>query len=367
MNTPKSNPKNDRVKRDYLIWLKEAKQRSAATVEQVRHSIDRFETYNRFKDFSTFNREQAIGFKRALLSTKGHRSKQPLSITTVHHTLQSVKDFLAWLHGRPGFARSVTAHDIAYLNLTKGEERQARTATPKPFPSIDEYRAAIFAMPSGNEVERRNQAIMALLLLLGIRDAALVGLKMQDVDLDQRYVFQNPRHADTKFRKAIDSFFLPVGEDIVAIFSEWITFLRSERDFSPDDPVFPKTAVGPGEDRSFTAQGLSREHWADAAPVRQCFRDAFARIILPFTKPHSVRDTLVQLAYRWRFNAEQMKALSQNLGHDKPLTTFNSYGPLTRERQGEVIRHMAQKTAGTVLDHASPEELLNALATKLRN
>lgn len=40
MTQPKTNPKNDRVKREYLIWLKEAKQRSAkTTAERVRRVI----------------------------------------------------------------------------------------------------------------------------------------------------------------------------------------------------------------------------------------------------------------------------------------------------------------------------------------
>ncbi len=366
MITPKSNPKNDRLRRDYLLWLNEARQRSPSTVEQVRRAIDRFEAYTRYKDFSTFNREQAMGFKHALLTARSQRSGNPLSIATVHHILQSVKDFLAWLHGLAGYKRAIAPHEIAYLSLTKGEERQARTSVPKPFPSIDEYRIAVFAMPTRNEVERRDQALMALLFMLGMRDAAIIGLKMRDVDPDQRYVFQNPRHAKTKFSKAIDSFFLPVGDDIVAIFTNWIAFLKNERGFGPDDPVFPKTIVQPGENHSFTAHGLSREHWANAAPIRQCFRNAFARVGLPFTKPHSVRDTLVQLAYHRKFNAEQMKALSQNLGHDKPLTTLNSYGPLTRERQGEVIRDMSRKPAGTGLEDASAAELVDALATKLK-
>ncbi len=45
----KSNPKNDRTKRDYLIYLKDARQRSSATVEQVRHAIDRLEAYTGYK------------------------------------------------------------------------------------------------------------------------------------------------------------------------------------------------------------------------------------------------------------------------------------------------------------------------------
>jgi site-specific recombinase XerC len=162
MNYAKTNPQNDRVKRDYLVWLKEAKQRSAATVEQVRHAIDRLETYTGFKDFGTYNKEQALGIKRALLAAKAQRSGKPVSIATVHHTLQAIKDFLAWLHGRREYRRRIAPADIAYLNLTTGEERQAHAIGPKKYASLDDYRAAPLAMPTGTEIERRDQAIMAL-------------------------------------------------------------------------------------------------------------------------------------------------------------------------------------------------------------
>jgi hypothetical protein len=39
------------------IWFKDARQRSATTVDQVRHAIDRLEVYTGFKDFGTFNKE----------------------------------------------------------------------------------------------------------------------------------------------------------------------------------------------------------------------------------------------------------------------------------------------------------------------
>jgi hypothetical protein len=69
MNRSRSNPRNDRLKRDYLIWLKEAKQRSPKTAEQARHAIDRLEAYTGCKDFGTFNKERAIGFKRAFTTS----------------------------------------------------------------------------------------------------------------------------------------------------------------------------------------------------------------------------------------------------------------------------------------------------------
>ena len=89
------------------------------------------------------------------------------------------------------------------------------------------------------------------------------------------------------------------------------------------------------------ANGLERAHWANAHPVRAIFKEAFQRSGLPYFNPHSFRNTLVQLAYELKLNAEQFKAWSQNLGHEHCLTTFSSYGTLPPHRQAEIIRGLA--------------------------
>lgn len=340
MKPARSNPKNDRVKRDYLVHLKEARQRSAATVDQVRHAIDRLEAYTGFKDFATFNKEQALGFKRALLASKAQRSGKQISKATAHHVLQAIKEFLAWLQSRPGYRRSIDPMHIAYLNLTTKDERIAHVTSPKSYASIEQYRAALFAMPARTDIERRDRAVMALLLLTGMRDAAVVGLKLKHVSIERGHVFQDPRDVNTKFSKAIETFFYPVGDDVVAIVKEWVHLLTNEKLFSPDDPLFPKTLVEPGEQRSFAAVGLSREHWADASPVRAIFKTAFARVGLPYFKPHTMRDTLSQLAYKLHLDPEQLKAWSQNMGHSNVLTTLQGYGHVSAERQGEILSQL---------------------------
>ena len=137
MSPLRSNPKNDRAKREYLIWLKEARQRSAATVEEARHAIDRLEAYTGFKDFATFNREQALGFKRAFLASKAQRSGKPISKATAHHTVHAIREFMAWLQSRPGYRRRIDPADIAYLNLTTKDERVAHVSSPKAYPSLE--------------------------------------------------------------------------------------------------------------------------------------------------------------------------------------------------------------------------------------
>jgi hypothetical protein len=141
----------------------------------------------------------------------------------------------------------------------------------------------------------------------------------------------------TKFSKPIETFFYPVGDDVAQIFKDWTQYLIKEKYFGPIDPVFPKTLVRPDDQCTFVIDGLSREHWADAGPVRAIFKAAYARVELPYFKPHSVRSTLTQHAYTLKLSPEQLKAWSQNMGHDSVLTTIASYGPISVERQQELI------------------------------
>ena len=364
-STAKSNAKNDRVKRDYLIYLGHARKRSPATIDQVRQAIDRLEAYTGFKDFGGFCRDQALGFKAALLASKGVRSGKRLSTSTAHHILQAIKEFLAWLQGQPGYRRRINVTDIAYLNLTTKEEREVHVTRPKSYPTVAQYRAALFALPSTTEIERRDRAVMALILLTGMRDAAAASLKLKHVSMERRYVFQDPREVRTKFSKAIESFFFPVGSDVDDVLRDWVLYLTETKLFGPDDPLFPKSSIGFAVGKGFEVKGLSRERWANATPIREIFRRAFAAAGLPYFKPHSVRDTLTQLAYQRQLTPEQLKAWSQNLGHENVLTTLGSYGRVSSERQGEVIAALRQPP-GTPANEVTAAQISEIRAILLR-
>jgi len=62
----KHNPNNERIKRKYFAFLKEAKRYSEPTVDAAAKALNRFEVYARYRDFKTFHFEQAIAFKRHL-------------------------------------------------------------------------------------------------------------------------------------------------------------------------------------------------------------------------------------------------------------------------------------------------------------
>jgi hypothetical protein len=114
----------------------------------------------------------------------------------------------------------------------------------------------------------------------------------------------------------------------------------------------------------FHAAGLKREQWKSADPIRAIFREAFEAAGLPYFNPHSVRNTLVQLGQRQCQTAEQFKAWSQNLGHEEVLTTLYSYGHVAEQRQGEIIRQLADPRKPEV---PGVEEFARAVARELRS
>ena len=252
-----------------------------------------------------------------------------------------MKAFFKWLAWQQGFKSRIGKADCEYFNLPAKDEAVAHAHREKPFPSMEQALHAFRQMPGESEIERRNKALFAFLLLTGVRDGAAASLKLKHIDLIEGEVIQDAREVNTKASKTIYTWFFPVAPELREQFEGWVAYLREVRLFGPDDPLFPQTAVGVGVSRRFEPMGLKRLHWSTAAPIRKIVGDAFEAAGLPRFGPHSFRKTLVQLGERVCKTPEEFKAWSQNLGHEKVLTTFTSYGSVSRHRQGEIIKGLA--------------------------
>ena len=360
----KHNAANERIKRKYFAFLKEAKRHSEPTVDAAAKALNRFEVYTACRDFKAFHFQQAIAFKRHLAEQKGEQSGEKLSTATLHATLTQIKRFFEWLAWQPGYKSRIQYADAEYFNLSDKDTWIATARRQQKAPTLEQIKHVIYTMAAETEIERRNRALVAFTLLTGARDSAIASLKLKHVDLIAGCVHQDAREVKTKFSKTFTTFFFPVGEGIRTIVSDWVSYLRDEKLCGNDDPLFPATRVALGPDQQFAAAGLSREHWSNATPIRKIFREAFASAGLPYFNPHSFRNTLVQLGQEICKTPEQFKAWSQNLGHEKVLTTFLSYGQVACQRQGEIIRDLATPKRGVTTD---ADEIAEAVCKKLRS
>jgi integrase len=260
----------------------------------------------------------------------------------LHTTLAHLKRFFQWLAREPGYRSRLRYSDAEYFNLSDKDTRVATARREKTFPTMEQVKHVIAGMPAGSDIQRRNRALIAFTLLTGARDSAMASMSLKHVDLAAGCVYQDAREVKTKFSKTFTTFFFPVGDEIRQIVTDWVTFLRVVKLRGNDDPLFPATEMVVGADRRFGAAGLKGQRWSSAAPIRAIFRDAFEAAGLPYFNPHSLRDTLVHLGETLCRTPEDFKAWSQNLGHEKVLTTFYSYGAVGNRRQGEIIQGLAQ-------------------------
>jgi integrase len=353
---------NERIKRRYLQFLADVKGRDEASLDAVTKALERFDDYNKRRDFKKFHIEQARAFKAFLMEQRNARTGAPLSASTVSSTLSILKAFFIWLAGEPVYRQKLKFADAEYFNPPENLARVASAHRHRPCPTLAQIRAVLDAMPAESEIERRDRALVAFTILTGARDSAIVSFKLKHIDIERGVLEQDARDVATKRAKTFTTWFFPVGDDLRQIVVEWVRFLREYKQFGPNDPIFPKTRVEPGPELHFVAAGLDRAHWANAHAVRTLFKDAFARAGLPYFNPHSFRNSLVQLAYELKLDAEEFKAWSQNLGHEHCLTTFSSYGHLPPHRQAEIIRGLGKARTKTMPGDAA--NLLREIAEK---
>jgi len=360
----KHNPANERIKRRYFTYLKEAKRQSEASVDAAAKALSRFEVYTKHRDFKAFHYQQAVAFKKHLAEQIAQRSGEKLSKATLHATLGHLKQFFRWLAREPGYKSRIQYSEAEYFNLSEKDTRIATARRQKPVPTLEQIKHAIKTMLADSEIERRNRALLAFTLLTGARDSAIASMKLKHVDLSAGNVFQDAREVQTKFSKTFTTYFFPVGDEIRKIVENWVSYLRDEKLWGNDDPLFPKTDMAVGSEQHFEAVGMKREHWSNATPIRTIFRDAFSSAGLPYFNPHSFRNTLALLGEKVCQTPEDFKAWSQNLGHEKVLTTFYSYGEVSPRRQGEIIQGLASSPHRSA--QTSVEELAKAVVRELR-
>lgn len=335
----KLNEENERIKRRYLQYLKTAKRKDASTVLKAAEGILRFEASTGYMSFKKFRIEQVIKFQDRLNDATNKATGKPLSKSTIRSILSANKGFIFWLADQTGYKSRICHSDADYFNMDAKGARVASAVRETPYPSMEMARHAFSYMPEDTQTDRRNKALFAFFMITGARDGAVASLRLKHINMIDSCVYQDAREVKTKNSKTITTFFLPVDPEYLACFSDWITYLRKDKLFGPDDALFPPPLIGQ-VDGSFTVTGLKRETYQNANAIRAAIKNAFTRADLPAFTPHAFRKTLVKWADKAYPSREAFKAFSQNIGHSSVITTVSAYCPVSTERQGELIKRI---------------------------
>ncbi|MDZ4724429.1 MAG: site-specific integrase [candidate division Zixibacteria bacterium] len=333
----KPNYENEKLKRRYRTHLVGAQGMSAGTVLTVIRALKHYEQLFEGEDYSYFNQRRAMDVKKHL--EKQAWETKSLSGNTAYHTLRILKRFFSWLAEQPGFKKKISLDAVSYLSLDLRKTQEVLNPVDRPFPSLEYVLKLVHSIIGDTEIARRDRAIIAFLLLSGMRFSALISLPMGCFDPHSLRIDQDPRRGvKTKFGKAIPSKLMVFDERMLLPILDWYRYLLSERLFPNTAPLFPKTLIEQAENvLSFAQVGVSDQFWKSGSGLREILQKRSQEAGLDYFNPHSFRHAAVHLAMERCQTPEEFKAVSQNLGHSKPMTTLMNYGTLPNDRMRTVL------------------------------
>jgi len=231
---------------------------------------------------------------------------------------------------------------VSYLRISEKEERIATQYVPRQYPPLEYVVKLASSIKINSEIDLRDRALISFTLLSGMRDKAIVTLPLGCLDEESLTISQDPRQGvQTKFSKYIPSTLFRFDEKLVEYVKEWVKHLKG-KGYGSRDPLFPRSKIGHGEDNlSFEpATEVEPVFWKGTGGIRKTFKKRSEEAGLPYFPPHTFRHLAVRLALRSCKTGEQIKAISQNFGHEHIATTLSSYANYDPQTLGEILNNL---------------------------
>lgn len=348
-SSPKSmiiNSANLILRYEYQLYLKEVFGFATKTILATLRHITQFDDHLQHVDYKTVHRDDIIAYKAKIEAGLSAMNQEQRSASTIVHSLINLKKFFQWLELKTDVKLS-SAGLGEYFSPSRELSALASISTTERFvPSLEQLRDLISAMPHESFFQKRDRAILAFLTLSGVRISALLSLQIQHIDVENRSIFQDARMVQTKNKKTMRTKWFPVGDYIEAIVKGWIIELRAKGSHSTD-PLFPR-ALDPIRrlhEKNYTAPLM------DQGTVRQIIKRGCQAISIPSFNPHAIRATLALHGQELCRNPKQIKAWSQNLGHENVATTDNYYAKLDVNEQFTVLDNLRATSASTEMQN----------------
>lgn len=330
---------NEKIKRKYLDYCRGVLGHSEKTIKTKENALWKFDEYTKHQDYKKFNSETAKSFKKWLSTNKKHNSNDVLDITTQFHILRNLREFFGWLSQQSGYKSKITVDDFGYLRLSREDTRKATTSKNPHYPPLP-YILKLCSFEVKNEIDMRDRALIAFTSISGMRDLAIISLPIGCFDPDELLVSQDPNEGvKTKYSKLIYTTLFKFDQQLIDYILVWYKHLKEELFFDNLKPFFPATKIElmSATQHSFISNGVSKEFWSDAGAMRKIFKVRAEQMKLEYFAPHKFRHFAIREASNRAVTPEQLKAISQNVGHESIATTFFRYGAIDTQRVAKVI------------------------------
>lgn len=267
------------------------------TIRSYRYDVQQFVQYcaQHDHDILRANTAQIRGFIHAL-------SDAGLHATSINRKISSIKAFYRYLV----FSGKIDKNPAADLELLK----VGRTL-PQVL-SIDEVTALIEAADEGTALGLRDRACMELLYGAGLRISELLGLKVQDMDIEHRFL--------SVIGKGNKQRIVPFGKKAATAVERYITMGRS---------AILKNRSSPFVVLNVRGKKLSRMGFLKTLKKYR-IKAGIAKRVTPHMFRHSFATHLLEAG-------ADLRAVQELLGH-ADITTTQIYTHIDREYLKEIYK-----------------------------
>ena len=314
----KYKAKNEKVKRKYFRWLKEAEGYSPRTLDAIEKAIWKYEDFTK-EDIQILSR--------------------------------------------------INAMDIKVLNLDRHQTKLLSEPSKATYPNLAYVKELCASIKIDNDLDRRDQALIAFHFLSGMRVTAIYTLPIKCFDAKTLEVYQAPKFGvKTKFSKHIVTTLFDFDNELVNLILRWVEYIIKEHGFTNESPLFPRIKLELAAKDHFKYQGTVVEpvFLKSTLAITRMFKKRSQDAGLKHYSPHKFRHGTIAESRKFCKTEEQRKAVSQNLGHEHVGTTF-SYGNMDVPQVNQIISKMSFQSSGTRIDELknySDDELLDELKSR---
>lgn len=326
------NANNERVLHLFLAY---ARRYHVKTIHAIFASIRDFESFLNVKAFDRLKPADIDEYRTHLLQLGKPEGGELLSRSTIIHRASHIRGFLDWLVKQDGYRR-LNPTLASYAVLPRGESAALLKPTARQYPTLTEATAHVQGLPTATRVNRRDQAIVSALYLLGLRAETMATIRFRDIDIADRSAIVDARTVKSKNGKSIKVCFFPTGNEFELPLSSWMEEMRA-LGAMPEDPLFPPNAALEHRNMLVRRNGAPIAPWASSDAIRRIFTEGCKMAGLPPYTPHAAKHCLADLGRRICRTEEEHEAWSKNLAHETRQITVSHYAKMGFEHRQAVM------------------------------
>ena len=346
---PETNKINKRWLAGYQRFLLENRRYKEKTVDEHLRSVAHASAIADHITFTRYSIQLVVSVKKALIAHLDGDAAV-LSRSTIHRVLNHCTMFFEWLERHDGVRLEPDLP--GYFQPSKQERRLAAQAVKETELTFALALSLFRTMSASTGTEIRNKAILALLIMTGIRVDALASLRGKHVDVQFWWINQLPPEVRTKSDKHIRSYCLDLGYGLRDALKAWARW-RDANGFGDHDAfLLPDRFIqcNPiGLTYRPADSGNPALPWQSADRVRAIIRSAaecagmaaldvgahdFRRMITPY------------LSSQADMSQRHKLALQLNLGHQPRETIDKHYNKMSDAERAEALDELCRTVQG---------------------